>query len=161
MAENLKTQLYNNGELIGASEDNGYWHYGNDPNISNIYGKLYNWYAINDSRGVCPEGWHVPSNGEYQLLIDFLGLDAGVKLKSVDGWNGTNERGFNALPGGYRHPIGDDNYHQIGNGGFWWTSDIGASGTDAYRIELQNEDSNVLWNTSLLNTGYSVRCIQD
>ncbi len=80
------------------------------------YGKLYNWYAVNDPRGLAPDGWHVPSDAEWTILTDYLGGGdvAGTKMKSTDFWadyegnsgNGTNESGFSGLPGGYRYDNG-------------------------------------------------------
>ena len=118
MAENLKVTHYNNGEDIPTglnSESTGDWpntiegayaiYYDEQSNLE-IYGNLYNWYAIDDERGVCPDGWHVPSDEEWTILMDYLGgaLIAGLKMKDVLNWDGTNESGFTALPSGMIHP---------------------------------------------------------
>ena len=94
-----------------------------------MYGKLYNWYAINDPRGLTPEGWHIPSDEEWKLMIDSLGgkASAGRKMKSTNGWNsisengnGTNESGFDGLPNDIRQRNGRFKY--VGYFGYWWGS---------------------------------------
>jgi uncharacterized protein (TIGR02145 family) len=143
LKENLKTTRYQDGTLIpidnsgGSDGRNGEtWSkrtigartiYGNNQNNLNIYGYLYNWYAVKDSRGLCPSGWHVPTGLEWTTLATFLGSNAGDKMKSTTGWAGykgvSNSSGFSALPGGYR--LGDSGY----NGSFgvmffsgkWWS----------------------------------------
>lgn len=121
MAENLKVTHYRNGDAISNITDNTEWsnlttgaycNYDNDENNATTYGSLYNWYAVNDSRNIAPEGWHVPSDVELQTLVDYLGGSgvAGGKMKETGTtyWNrsntgATNESGFSALPGGSRH----------------------------------------------------------
>ena len=120
MVENLKTTRYRNGEAIPNITDNASWaalitcaycDYNNIPSNSITYGKLYNWYAVNDSRNIAPMGWHVSTDAEWTTLTTFLGGTsiAGGKLKEngTIHWNSpnvgaTNETGFSALPGGYR-----------------------------------------------------------
>ena len=121
MAENLKVTHYNNGDSISypSDEDFGsfvegqYGLYDNDLSNTDIYGNLYNWAVVYDDRGVCPDGWHVPSDYEWTILTDFLGDTAvtGGKMKESghEHWNyysdeisqaTTNESGFTVLPGG-------------------------------------------------------------
>ena len=82
MAENLKVTHYKNGDEIpypsdedfGSCDEGQYGIYDNDSTNADIYGNLYNWFVVDDERGVCPEGWHVPSDEEYTILIDYLGV---------------------------------------------------------------------------------------
>ncbi|MEA3437049.1 MAG: fibrobacter succinogenes major paralogous domain-containing protein [Thermodesulfobacteriota bacterium] len=124
MAENLKVTRYRNGDPIPNVTDENAWHnlktggycsYDNDASKAEIYGYLYNWYAVKDPRGLAPEGWHVPSDNEWQTLVDYLGGNgvAGGKMKETGTahWTSpnagaTNESGFSALPGGYRSYCG-------------------------------------------------------
>ena len=91
------------------------------------YGRLYNWYAVDDSRGLCPSGWHVPSQTEWQSLISSQGgsSSAGEALKSTYGWSysgqGTNSSQFSGMPGGKRQD-GSGYYTSAGDKGIWWTS---------------------------------------
>ena len=130
MAENLKVIHYQNGDGITKLPNNTVWstygegaycNYDNNDSNADIYGSLYNWYAVNDSRNIAPDGWHVPTDEEWKELEMFLGMsqseangtgwrgtDEGSKLKATSGWsgfNGTNESGFSALPGGSRGGI--------------------------------------------------------
>jgi uncharacterized protein (TIGR02145 family) len=142
MAENLRTTRYRNGENIPEETDDILWHnlktgayciYQNTKSIDTIatYGRLYNWFAVNDSRNIAPEGWHVPTLYEWKIMENFLGGDtiAGGKLKESGtihwrkAWNTntTNESGFTALPGGYR--VGT--FYSIGEFAYWWTATEG------------------------------------
>ena len=120
MAENLKTTKYRNLDPIPNVTDNtawnslttGAWCYlGNNSSNDCPYGKLYNWYAANDTRQICPSGWHIPTSSDINILVSYLGgaSIAGGKMKSTgsDYWQSpnigaTNESGFSALSGGYR-----------------------------------------------------------
>ena len=124
MTKNLDVATFRNGDPIPQAKTDEEWekagenqqpawcYYDNDPANGAKYGKLYNWYAVNDSRGLAPVGYHIPSDAEWTILTDFLGGEkvAGTKMKSTDFWadyegnsgNGTNESGFSGLPGGYR-----------------------------------------------------------
>ena len=178
MAENLKTTKYRNGDLIGTttastldisreSMPKYQWAYdGNERNVA-IYGRLYTWYAITDSRNVCPTGWHVPSDGEWTILTNYLGgeLLAGGKLKEagLTHWESPNtiwpgESGFTALPGGCR--VYDGTYNFVGIDGYWWSSTeystaraysrgMQYNSTIAHRFNLDKE------------RGVSVRCMRD
>jgi uncharacterized protein (TIGR02145 family) len=151
MAENLKTSTYRNGDAILTGLDNSQWqnttegawaHYNNNISFECPYGKLYNWYAVDDPRNLCPVGWHVPTDAEWTVLTDFLGGTsvAGGKMKTTGTtgagtglWNGsntaaTNESGFSGVPGGGRNDAGG--FNNIGANGYWWSSSA-ASGSSA------------------------------
>ena len=120
MAENLKVTKYRNGDNITHITTNSDWpndtdgaygDYNNNPTNSDTYGRLYNWYAVDNSSGLCPEGWHVPTSEEYNALKTHLGTNAGQKMKEAgtEHWDSTttgtdsNSSGFTALPAGRRH----------------------------------------------------------
>jgi len=137
-----------------------------------LYGKLYNWYAVNDSRGLCPTGWHVPSDAEWTTLTDFLGGEsvAGGPLKStatqptLGGWivpntGATNSSGFTGLPGGYRDYSGD--FLSLGYEGNWWSSSNAAGIGVAWNRNLNFYNANVYRNNYVHNGGFSVRCVRD
>ena len=174
MAENLNVDHYRNGDPIPTSLSNAQWEsttkgayaiYNDDPTNEKIYGKLYNWYAVNDSRGLCPTGWHVPSDDEWTLLTLSLGGEkvAGGKMKSTSLWDSpntgaTNSSGFNALPGGYRDSSGA--YSYVGYGGGWWSSSENGSST-AWSRKLTYGHSNGYRNDYSKQNGFSVRCVRD
>ncbi|MFA6925323.1 MAG: fibrobacter succinogenes major paralogous domain-containing protein [Bacteroidales bacterium] len=137
LLENLNTTKYNDGTLIPLVTDNSGWNnlttgaysdYNNTPSNSSTYGRLYNWYAVNNAHKICPLGWHVPSDAEWTTLETYLGISsAGGKLKEAGTihWTSpnvgaTNETGFTALPGGSRYPNGS--FNNIGNYANWWTA---------------------------------------
>ncbi len=174
---NLTISNYRNGDIIAqaknidewikyGTEKKGAWCYYNfvDKN-GTLYGKLYNWFAINDTRGFAPSGYHVPSDKEWRTLSDFLGGNevAGKKLKSKEGWkdngNGTNETGFNALAGG---GVWEKGFYSLEEYGNWWTStenddelayhrDMGYNSTSLYRGYAGKTKTR----------GFSVRLIKD
>jgi len=130
LVENLKVTKYNDGTDIPLWANNfspGYCWYNSDQSNFNTYGALYNWYAVNTKK-ICPKGWHVPSEEEWQTLTLYLGgaKTAAYKLKEsgTEHWNSpndgaTNETGFTALPGGYNASSG---FILIGSNGLWWSS---------------------------------------
>ncbi len=162
MAENLNVDKFRNGDPIpevrtieewmsaGKMKQPAWCYYNNDPAYEHKYGRLYNWYAITDPRGLAPEGWSIPDDEDWFELTEYLGGPelAGPKLKSKDGWNnnqsGTNSSGFNGLPGGYRDNEGK--YVGIGEDGMWWSS-----------TEHENDDS---WYTYVSENAFNVRCIK-
>jgi uncharacterized protein (TIGR02145 family) len=176
MAENLRTNSYANGDPISNVTDTRQWanlttgawaHYNNDSIFENPYGKLYNWYAVKDSRNVCPTGWHVPSDAEWILLTDYLGgvSGAGGRMKSTGTqyWyspnrNATNESGFSGLPGGFRSHNGL--FGGIGERGSWWSS-TEASTSNAKRRDLYYDYGIVSRLTTNKGIGLSVRCLRD
>jgi len=137
MTRNLNVSKYRNGDLIPQVTDPTQWqnlttgawcYYDNNAANGAVYGKLYNWFAVNDPRGLAPAGWHVPSIAEYTLLTNFLGGEdiAGNKMKATTGWipysgvTSSNSSGFTGLPGGYRN--GDATFAAVGYAGYWWCS---------------------------------------
>jgi uncharacterized protein (TIGR02145 family) len=182
MAENLRTTLYANGDPIPNVLDANQWislntgawvHNNNESQYEIPYGKLYNWYAVDDSRNICPTGWHVPSDAEWSELIDHLDPNAdggnnlpntaGGKMKSAQYWispnqDANNESGFSGVPGGKRDING--NYDDGSIEGYWWSSTEDGS-NEALYIDLS---SYVGWagrNRSQKIDGSSVRCIRD
>ena len=176
MTENLNIDRFRNGDLIpeaktikdwdrAGNEGKPAWcYYNNDPKNGVKYGKLYNWYAVNDPRGLAPEGWHVSADAEWIILKDYLGGRdlAGKKLKSKMGWakngNGTNEYGFLGLPGSYRPH--NDPFGNIGEYGIWWSStEYKFDSAEGHQIYYG--DSRLDRSDYLKIQGLSVRCIKD
>jgi uncharacterized protein (TIGR02145 family) len=176
MAENLRTTSYANGDPIpnvtigiewGRLTTGAWVHYNNDSLYENPYGKLYNWYTVNDSRNVCPTGWHVPSDAEWTVLSDYLGGEsvAGGKMKSTGTqyWlspnqYATNESGFSGLPGGGR--IDAFPFEYIGAVGDWWSS-TDTGGGAAFTRALFCDWGGINNSTDPKQYGNSVRCLRD
>ena len=178
MAENLKVTHYNNGDEIsypsnedfGSFDEGQYGVYDNDPSNADIYGNLYNWAVVGDDRGVCPEGWHVPTDEEYTVLTDYLGGEsvAGGKMKEAgyEHWaspneGATNESGFTGLPAGYRSTITGNYYSMGGDGNFWSSSENVTYNGDAWSRLLDYNHSSVSRNSNYKRHGFSVRCLKD
>jgi len=174
MTKNLDVSTFRNGDPIPVAKSDEEWiraaenekpawcYYGNDPANGAKYGKLYNWYVVSDPRGLAPVGYHIPSDAEWTKLEDYLGSDAGTKMKSTSGWarngNGTNSSGFNGLPGGYRYYGGT--FSAIGEYGYWWSStEYGTS--SAWGRGLVYEGGNVVRGSYYKERGFSVRCLRD
>jgi uncharacterized protein (TIGR02145 family) len=176
MAENLRTTKFNDGTDIPLVKDKNTWSnlktsgccfYNNNPINKSTYGVLYNWYTVNTGK-LCPTGWHVPTNDEWQTLIDYLGgkIMAGGKLKeaSMRHWDkpntsATNESGFTGLPGGVRY--GDSGtFVFVGEFGYWWSSERYDT-YNAWYVDLYYENSLFLDSYGNKNTGFSVRCVRD
>ena len=153
----------------GKNKQPAWCYYDNDPANGAKYGKLYNWYAVNDSRGLAPEGWKIPSDEDWSRLTDFLGGKwvAGTKMKSTDFWadylgesgNGTNESGFSGLPGGNRYYV-DGTFPNVGYRGFWWSS-MEDDTDDAWRYCLSYYNPDDGRDDGSKTSGYSVRCLRD
>jgi len=187
MAENLKVTHYRNGDPIPHVTDGGTWaglstgaycEYDNDPANVATYGRLYNWFAADDSRGIAPEGWHIPSDSEWKQLEIYLGMsqseadavnwrgtDEGGKLKEagITHWNppntgATNESGFTALPGGCRSYYGT--FDSIISCAYLWSSAEYSSGF-AWPRTLSCNYSWVYRNIYYKWNGFSVRCVKD
>ena len=175
MAKNLNVDHYRNGDPIPQVQDPEEWknlktgawcYYKNDPANGEIYGRLYNWYAVDDSRGLCPDGWHVPSHAEWTTLTTYLGGTsvAGGKMKSnSDLWlspnaSATNISNFSGLPGGYRKDNGP--FNDIGSDGFWWSS-TELSSDLAWGRYLFYGNGYVYVDYYDRNYGFSVRCLRD
>jgi uncharacterized protein (TIGR02145 family) len=188
-AENLRSLQYSNGDSIPTGLDEANWEntisgatavYGEGPYPCNTaspdgdacdelwslgqYGRLYNWFAIDDMRGICPVGWHVPSDEEWTTLTDHLGgaEEAGSQMKTDYGWhdggNGSNSSGFSGLPGGCRSNFGYSG--SGGSAGYWWSSTPVGASASWYR-DLGAGYSHVYRNDGNNGDGFSVRCIQD
>jgi uncharacterized protein (TIGR02145 family) len=153
--------IYTDGNQTGQP---AWSYYDNDPNNNAVYGKLYNWYAVNTGT-LCPQGWHIPTDAEWTTLTNFLGgsVEAGVKIKSVTGWTdpnkaGTNESGFTGLPGGGRHVYGG--FNGLGNDGTWWSST--PEGTnDAWRWSVDSYYGFAIRYFNSMAYGFSCRCLRD
>jgi uncharacterized protein (TIGR02145 family) len=168
MAENLNTTKYCNGDPIPHVTDvnltNGDGAHNNN---NNPYGKLYNWYAVDDSRNICPCNWHVPTYKEWTVLTDYLGGEgvAGGKMKSTGTqyWNSpntgaTNESGFSGLPGG--SISGNGSFYSVGDYGYWWSSSQDVTGGALYRF-LYYDYAAVDEGSVGKGLLFSVRCIKD
>jgi len=177
MTENLNVSTFRNGDPIthiktnvewekaGVSEQPAWCYFDNDPTNWEKYGKLYNWYALNDPRGLAPEGWHIPSDAEWTQLADYLGEEdnAAVKMKSKNGWkdhgNGTNESRFTGLPGGYRSENGT--FSNFSSGGYWWSSTEDDKGNAWYRYIGYQDGALHRGYYYKEGIGFSVRCLRD
>jgi uncharacterized protein (TIGR02145 family) len=187
MSENLRATTYANGDPIPNVTVDAQWtalttgawcYYNNDPQYENPYGKLYNWYTVADPRNVCPNGWHVPDETDWNLLVKYLDPSAdtscvncnqnsiaGGMMKSTGTqyWlspnaGATNQSGFSGLPAGFRDFYGA--FNNIGGNGYWWgateTSSAGAWQRRLYYlngIESRGNDPKYY--------GFSVRCLRD
>jgi len=149
MVKNLNVSTYRNGDIIPEVNDENEWsklktgawcYYKNDSNNGTIYGKLYNWHAVNDSRGLAPEGFHIAKDSELNLL----------ELKK------SNE--FNALAGGYRN--GNGEFDLIGINGFWWSSTESIPFSALYHYLNFENKVNGRYQANI-KEGFSVRCIKD
>jgi uncharacterized protein (TIGR02145 family) len=176
MQENLRVTHYRNGDAIEQVTDSTAWYqlgtgaycnYKNASSFSGTYGRLYNWFAVNDSRNICPVGWHIPTVAEWEVLIAYLGdsNSAGGKMKEAGTvrWyspntGADNSSGFTALPAGFRSA--NSLFGQMYMSTLWWSS----TETNAILAECRM----VLYNSSGINrpkiykqVGCSVRCIKD
>jgi uncharacterized protein (TIGR02145 family) len=175
MTKNLDVSTFRNGDPIPEAKTPDEWfsyseakqpawcYYDNNPKNGEKYGKLYNWYAVSDPRGLAPEGWHVPNNDEMKVLEIYLGRDkAGVKMKSKKSWvkkgNGNNRSGFLGLPGGYCTFGGA--FDGIGYFGNWWSSTEHIYENAALFALVYNYDDLRVGKIPKY-FGHSVRCIKD
>ncbi len=194
MAENLKTTKYRNSVSIPIITDNYQWGTNktgaccsieNNPEKDCPYGKLYNWYAANNSNQICPDGWHVPTNTDWRTLISYIdplfipnpepmtsSSIAGVKLKSIGTsyWLnagapaseiGTNTTGFSGLPAGDRQGVGTS---FVGYLGTWWSGTVYRTNSDSslWVCSLANYSKEInLGSGKFSQIGYSIRCIKD
>lgn len=181
IAENLEVTKYNNGmsidypgEDVEAWDNNttgAYAWYVNDISWKDSYGALYNWHAVNNASGLCPAGWHVPTDAEYTTLTNYLGGEtiAGGKMKSTrtdptphPRWNSpntgaTNESNWSGFPGGYRSGA---YFEDFGGSGWWWTSTPIYSGAWG-RTLFYNGIYVYLNSDNWSGLGYSVRCLKN
>ncbi len=160
LAENLKVKRFRNGDPLPFANGSAQWRkgatpavcaYENDPDVPVGYGLLYNWYAVTDPRNICPEGWRVPNDIDWRILVAGLGEDlvAGKKL---------NESGFRALYGGYRNIRGE--FFSQGEYGFYWTS-TEENETEAWSWFIQYDWQGITRIENHKNYGFSVRCIKE
>ena len=184
--KNLDVSTFRNGETIPQAKSDKEWmlagenkqaawrYYGNDPKNGSKYGKLYNWYAVNDARGLAPKGWHVPRYEEWRILESFLGEgEAAQKMKTLNDWKavdqtmggvpGNNESGFRALPAGAFSvdlDIETGEFFEIGLSTFYWSATKNYSTIWLYywfgnlQMDENTDDSRLSW-------GCSVRCVKD
>jgi uncharacterized protein (TIGR02145 family) len=191
MVENLKVSKFRNGDPITQLSDSAQWgsiwsnpvkqaawcYYNNDSSNNSIYGKIYNWYAVSDSRGLCPVGWRIPTYFDLVDLSNYLGdyATSGAKLKATGTlqsgtglWNepnagATNETGFNGLPGGSRGIEGAffNPWSLLGTVGTWWTS-TEAQPTDSCYFYLKSNNTYFYsYNICYKENGLSVRCMRN
>ena len=183
MTKNLEVSVFRNGDLIPQARTDSVWiskgengqpawcyyyydqNYNYDPANEEKYGKLYNWYAVNDPRGLAPEGWHIPSDSEWTELADFLGgtSSAGMKMKKRSGWSGgtggNNSSGFSAMTTGCR--LEDGAFYYLGYVCHWWSSTEYSSSSAWVRTIKRSEDQLRRHHSVEKEEGYSVRCIKD
>jgi len=193
MKENLKTTSYSNGTAIPNVTDPDEWSnltsgayvfYENHLYLKDSYGALYNWYTTVDPSGLCPTGWHVPTNLEWNTLIEYIGgyssphgnelkscrqvnspLGEGCNTSELPRWDesntdyGTNDYGFSSLPGGNR--VYDGYFNVIGNIGLWWSCSDYLSDYNAWFIILGCNFGHVGTDADDKRGGFSVRCLRD
>jgi uncharacterized protein (TIGR02145 family) len=184
-SKNIAVSNYRNGDIIPQVTDPAVWQnlttgawcwYNNDSANYSKFGKLYNWYAVNDPRGLAPQGWHVPTNSDWNKLVKcvdptadtacfgcYQSTTVGGPMKSVNEWrnngNGSNSSGFDALPGGSRRANGTFDF-LAGFNGFWWSSSEQTSSTAWLRYLTST--NNTIFNDHLNKAmGYSVRVVKD
>jgi len=175
MKENLQVTHFNNGDPILMVTDQSEWinqssaaycNYKNSNNIASLFGRLYNWHAINDKRRIAPEGWHIPTNEDWMELEFHYGgvLTAGpLKETGTRYWaspnvGATNESGFTALPGGSR--LDSTGFNDNGTRGYWWTTGESFAHFGWFRTMSYDESTLKPAYTSK-TTGLSIRCIKD
>ena len=183
-AENLRTTSYSDGITIPEVIDGLTWaglgtgarcSYNNSASNAESYGLLYNWHSVNNVQGLCPVGWHVPSDGEWITLEIHLSmpeeevLETGIRgsqgfdMKSISGWsnngNGSNSSGFSGLPGGDRYYNGS--FNNIEDGGYWWTSTASFENEFAFYRNLSSFNNGVSRFDYYQTGGFSVRCLKD
>ena len=152
------------------------WYYDDNQENGATYGRLYTWEA---AKKACPECWHLPSEEEWIILERHLGMSeeeadvfllraegVGTKLKSESGWEpvdgknlGSNESGFNALPGGHRGYDKNHSFELMGKRGAWWSST--PTGRYAFRRALYYDKSGIDRDPATRALGFSVRCVKD
>ncbi|MFC2131722.1 FISUMP domain-containing protein, partial [Bacteroidota bacterium] len=187
---NLNVSRYSNGEIIPQVTDSAEWanlttgawcYYNNDTSNGECYGKLYNWYAVNDPRGLAPHGWHIPTDDEWKELEIFLGMSIseanregenrgtveGGKLKEagIIHWGdpntgATNSSGFSALPGGWRYVTSE--FDWINNYAYFWSASAKETSNDrAWTRFIDKDHSTIHRYGNLKRHGFSVRCIKN
>ena len=176
MGSNLRTNRFANGDFIPFPLTTSGWStttttpahalYNNDPANDSLFGRMYNWFAATDTRGICPTGWHLPSDTEWTTLTTALGGTgvAGHAVKSTTGWasagNGSNSSGFNGLPAGFRRETGV--FEGLGSHTYWWSSTgLSLTPSNAYFRRASFNASTLFRDNGLKRLGLSVRCLRD
>ena len=179
-SKNLDVAFYKKGDSIPQVTDpiawagltTGAWcYYNNDPMQGNKYGKLYNWYAVNDARGLAPQGWHIPSDAEWTTLANTLGGSsvAGGKMKDPGTFNWStpnkgadNSSGWAGLPGGFRKEFDGvfNDFNTVGDFGCWWSS-TELSSTFAWYRYMGYDLGLLIRSDFKKRSGFSVRCLRD
>lgn len=176
MAENLNVATFRNGDPIPEVKNESEWvkagesgqpawcYFNNDPANGEKFGRLYNWYATVDERGLAPEGWHVPSDEEWTVLTEASGgaLEAGTNLKSKTGWmkngNGTDALGFNALPAAGRSGV--NGFTGQGTVAVFWSTTSKSRSFAWYRV-LHAHRTGVFQENDDKMSGFSIRCVKN
>ena len=187
MAENLRVTHYRNGDTIPNVTDSATWvnlttgawsAYAHDPNNVATYGRLYNWFTVDDSRIIAPLGWHVPTDAEWKQLEMTLGMsqaqadsmnwrgsveggmlkDTGIAHWQTPNVGATNEKGFKALPGGMHHM--NSHFQSLGIDGYFWST-TESSGTLVWHRSLNYNRSTLYRAINLKNYGFSIRCVKN
>lgn len=177
MTKNLDVATYRNGDPIPKITDNAAWgalttgaycYYLNDSaSYAATYGKLYNWYAVNDPRGLAPEGWHIPTHFDWTTLENCLGgvTIAGGAMKetgtihwTTPNTGATNISGWAGLPGGYRNYYGT--FSNVTSSGYWWSATEDGTAGAWYRY-LLSTNGNIYRFSTNKQIGFSVRCVRD
>jgi len=175
-ATNLNVNRFSNGDIIPEAKSDSEWnfagasgvpawcYYLNKTSKGSDYGRLYNFFAVSDPRGLCPRGWHVPDDADWNELITQIKPErAGIMLKSTDGWlegvKGTNESGFNGLPAGYRFYY-DGSFKGESATAAWWSSTVDKDGSvlGHYLFHKVGYVDGATYNKK---SGLSVRCLRD
>ena len=169
MAKNLNTGRFRNGDIIPEAKTDKEWeragregkpawcYYDNDPENGKKYGRLYNWYAVNDPRGLAPEGWHIPTKAELETLASSAGNNSNA-LKASGQGTGTNATGFSALLAGYRDYGGY--FGSLARYTNYWSSTV-YDASDAYYMHLNYDDSGISRGSFYRSFGFSIRCVED
>lgn len=173
---NLASTTFQNGDSLllvigeeawieaGRRKAPAYCYYDDEQGNIKEYGLLYNWYAVNDPRGLAPIGWKIPGAEDWEAFIYLIGngQQAVKKIKSKSGWekkeNGNNETGFNAKPSGYKSSCGHF-FESAGKTAVWWTSTEEANSTSR-AVTIKNESELIKVHPSNKGSGYAVRCIK-
>lgn len=174
LGENLRTSTYRNGDAIPIIEEDSLWlstsagafaFYTNDPDQDTLEGLLYNHFALSDNRGLCPTGWHVPSDAEWTTLQEYIsrGDKEGGALKDTLDWDfpnagAANLMGFRARAAGFRAATGG--FGGQGIHGFWWSNTPAEPGK-AWGRQLNYASTSMFRNSNFLLFGMSVRCLKD
>jgi uncharacterized protein (TIGR02145 family) len=192
MSENLRTTKYRNGDLIGTttpatldisgeSTPKYQWAYGGNESNAPLYGRFYTWYALTDSRNICPAGWHIPTDAEWTFMTINLtnngygfggsGDDIGKSLAATSGWItdptagnvgndqiSNNSSGFNGISSGYRNIGGS--FSSLGYNCYWWSSTENYA-TAAWLRMISNSSNNITQVLSNESHGRPVRCLRD